>query len=124
MNEGQPNQNDLLQKLERQKSSFLSEGFVEAKTRIDRIDRSINLLKKNQKDLINAMADDFGHRAHQQSKLADIDGSIGPLENAKKNLKKWMKPEKRKVNQTKLVMDEDDQDQEQEVVLKSKTPQN
>ena len=66
MNEGEPTKNDLLQKLELQKSSFLSEGFVEAKTRIDRIDRSINLLKKNQKDLIKAMADDFGHRAHQK----------------------------------------------------------
>ena len=86
MNEGETIKNSLLQKLQLQKASFLSEGHVEAKTRIDRIDRSINLLKKNEKALIQAMADDFGHRAHQQSKLADIDGSIGPLENAKKNL--------------------------------------
>ena len=97
MTEGETIKNSLLQKLQLQKASFVSEGHVDAKTRIDRIERSINLLKKNEKDLIQAMADDFGHRAHQQSKLADIDGSIGPLENAKKNLKKWMKPQRRKV---------------------------
>ena len=97
MTEGETIKNSLLQKLQLQKASFVSEGHVDAKTRIDRIERSINLLKKNEKDLIQTMADDFGHRAHQQSKLADIDGSIGPLENAKKNLKKWMKPQRRKV---------------------------
>ena len=47
MNEGETIKNSLLEKLELQKASFLSEGHVEAKTRIDRIERSINLLKKN-----------------------------------------------------------------------------
>ena len=78
MNEEETIKNSLLQKLQLQKASFVSEGHVDAKTRIDRIERAINLLKKNEKDLIQAMADDFGHRAHQQSKLADIDGSNGP----------------------------------------------
>jgi len=42
------------------------------------------------------MAADFGHRSIDQSKLTDIDGSIGPLKDAKKHLRKWMQPEKRK----------------------------
>lgn len=82
--------------LDRQKQDYLREGAVSAETRIDRLDRSINLLKKYGSELCDAMAADFGHRSIQQSKLTDIDGSIGPLEHAKKNVAKWMRPEKRK----------------------------
>jgi len=82
--------------LDRQKQDYLREGAVSAETRIDRLDRSINLLKKYGSELCDAMAADFGHRSIQQSKLTDIDGSIGPLEHAKKNVVKWMRPEKRK----------------------------
>ena len=39
---------------------------------------------------------DFGHRSLDQSKMTDIDASIGPLESCKKQLRKWMRPEKRK----------------------------
>ena len=82
--------------LDRQKQDYIREGVVSAETRIDRLDRSINLLKKYGTQLCEAMAADFGHRSLQQSKLTDIDGSIGPLEHAKKNLRQWMRPEKRK----------------------------
>jgi len=43
------------------------------------------------------MAADFGHRSMDQSKMTDIDGAIGPLQHAKKHVRQWMKPEKRKV---------------------------
>jgi coniferyl-aldehyde dehydrogenase len=87
---------NMLAILDRQKQDYLREGVVSAETRIDRLDRSINLLKKYGPELCDAMAADFGHRSLQQSKLTDIDGSIGPLENAKKNVRRWMKPQKRK----------------------------
>jgi len=89
-------QANMLSILNRQKQDYIKEGVVSAETRIDRLDRSINLLKKYGPELCDAMAADFGHRSLQQSKLTDIDGSIAPLENAKKNLRRWMKPEKRK----------------------------
>lgn len=86
----------MLAILDRQKQDYIRQGVVSAETRIDRLDRSINLLKKYGPELCDAMAADFGHRSLQQSKLTDIDGSIGPLENAKKNVRRWMRPEKRK----------------------------
>jgi len=86
----------MLEILNRQKQDYIKEGVVSAETRIDRLDRAINLLKKYGPELCDAMAADFGHRSLQQSKLTDIDGSIGPLENAKKNVRRWMRPEKRK----------------------------
>ncbi|CAN0456343.1 unnamed protein product [Pylaiella littoralis] len=88
---------DMKAVLDRQKKSYLDEGAVTAETRIDRLDRAINILKKHGKELSDAMAADFGHRSLDQSKLTDIDGAIGPLEHAKKHVRQWMKPERRKV---------------------------
>jgi coniferyl-aldehyde dehydrogenase len=79
-----------------QKRAYIREGEVSAEIRIDRIDRAIGILQNNGSKLCEAMAADFGHRSLQQSKLTDIDGSIGPLKDAKKQLRKWMRPEKRK----------------------------
>lgn len=86
----------MLEVLDRQKQDYIKEGVVSAETRIDRMDRAINLLKKYDKQLCEAMAADFGHRSLDQSKLTDVDGSIGPLEHAKKHVRQWMRPEKRK----------------------------
>lgn len=89
--------NTMLDVLQRQQKSYLAEGKVSAETRIDRIDRAIALVEKHGSRLSDAMRQDFGHRSMEQSKLTDIDGSIGPLKHAKKHLRSWMKAEKRKV---------------------------
>ena len=93
----EPTQDDMQIVLDRQKQAYIAEGRVSAETRIDRIDRAINILKKNGDKLSEAMNADFGHRSFEQSQRTDIEGSIGPLEHAKKHLRGWMKPEKRKV---------------------------
>ena len=92
----EPTQADMQAVLDRQKKAYISEGAVSAETRIDRIDRAIDILKTHGTKLSEAMAADFGHRSLDQSKMTDIDGSIGPLESSKKQLRKWMRPEKRK----------------------------
>jgi len=92
----EPTQADMQAVLDRQKKAYIAEGAVSAETRIDRIDRAINILKTHGTKLSEAMAADFGHRSMDQSKMTDIDGSIGPLESSKKQLRKWMRPEKRK----------------------------
>ena len=87
---------DMKAVLERQKKAYIAEGVVTAETRIDRIDRAISILENHGKKLSEAMAADFGHRSLDQSKMTDIEGAIGPLKHAKKHLKQWMRPEKRK----------------------------
>jgi coniferyl-aldehyde dehydrogenase len=96
MTNAEPTQADMQAVLDRQKKAYIAEGAVSAETRIDRIDRAINILKTHGTKLSEAMAADFGHRSMDQSKLTDIDGSIGPLEASKKHIRKWMRPEKRK----------------------------
>ena len=96
MNNVEPTQADMHSVLDRQKKAYISEGSVSAETRIDRIDRAIDILKTHGTKLSEAMAADFGHRSLDQSKMTDIDASVGPLESCKKQLRKWMRPEKRK----------------------------
>ena len=97
MTNPEPTQEDMQAVLDRQKKAYLAEGVVTAKTRIDRIDRAIDILKKHGDKLSEAMAADFGHRSLEQSRVTDIEGPIAPLEHAKKQLREWMKPERRKV---------------------------
>jgi coniferyl-aldehyde dehydrogenase len=89
------NQEEMLTTLSRQRDAYIAEGAVSAETRIDRISRSIDLLERNSQALCEAMRVDFGHRSMAQSKITDISSAIGPLKHARKNLKKWMRPERR-----------------------------
>ncbi|MBQ62317.1 MAG: coniferyl aldehyde dehydrogenase [Gammaproteobacteria bacterium] len=88
---------EMMSILTRQRKSYIAEGEVSAETRIDRIDRAVSILEKSSAKLCEAMAADFGHRSFDQSKLADIDGAIGPLKDSKKHVRKWMRSERRKV---------------------------
>lgn len=88
---------EMLEVLGRQKSAHIAAGAVSAEVRIDRLDRAISLLENYGGKLCEAMATDFGHRSLEQSKLTDIDAAISPLKHARKNVKKWMRPEKRGV---------------------------
>ena len=92
----EPNKDEMESVLECQRSDFLKEGAVALKTRIDRLERVINLVKSGESMLIDAMSSDFGHRSTHQSLFTDIAGSIGPLRIAQKRMKEWTRPEKRK----------------------------
>lgn len=88
---------EMLTVLERQRDAYLREGEVTAEVRIDRLERAASLLKKHGDRLCEAMDSDFGHRSVDQSRLTDIDGSIGPLKHAVKHVRKWMRPERRSI---------------------------
>lgn len=83
--------------LAKQKAANIRDGSPSAEQREAWIDKSIDLLVTHGDALAKAMAEDFGHRSIDQSNLTDIAGSIGALKHSKKHLRKWMKPEKRKV---------------------------
>ncbi|MEQ8559372.1 MAG: coniferyl aldehyde dehydrogenase [Henriciella sp.] len=81
--------------LAKQKAAHLRDGIPSAEKREEWLDKAIDLLVTHRTALSEAMSADFGHRSIDQSDFTDIAGSIGALKFAKKNLKKWMKPEKR-----------------------------
>lgn len=81
--------------LDNQRQAFRAEGHVELATRIDRLDRCIALLVDNKQAICDAVDKDFQGRSPYVTQMMDIMNSIGSLKFVKKNLKKWIKPEKR-----------------------------
>ena len=81
--------------LDNQRRAFRAEGPVALATRIDRIDRCIALLVDNKEEICEAVNKDFGCRSKYVTLMTDVMNSVGSLKFVKKNLKKWMKPEKR-----------------------------
>ncbi|MFN9849943.1 MAG: coniferyl aldehyde dehydrogenase [Alphaproteobacteria bacterium] len=82
--------------LERQKAAHLRDGEASAELRIERIDRCIRLLRENRRAIEDALDTDFGARSREATAFTDVAGSIGPLQHARDNLRKWMRTEKRK----------------------------
>jgi coniferyl-aldehyde dehydrogenase len=81
--------------LEAQRADYLQEGVVTADTRIDRLNRGIDIQIKYQAKLVEALNSDFSCRSRQVSLLTDVGAGIAPMKHAVKHLRKWMKPEKR-----------------------------
>lgn len=88
----------VLLTLQQQKASFLVEGEVKFRTRINRLERAIGVLVSNQSRIADALCADFGHRSIHQSLLTDVASSIQPLKYAKAHLAKWMKPLSRSID--------------------------
>ena len=82
--------------LELQKSLNINEGAPSLELRSDRLDRVVSMVTKYKSEIISALQDDFGNRDPVMSAATEVDSVIGPMMHAKKNLKKWMKTEKRK----------------------------
>ena len=79
-----------------QKAAQLRDGIPSADVRINRIDRCIGLLVDHAEQIADALAQDFSSRSRDATLLADVASSIGVLKEAKANVVKWMKSEKRK----------------------------
>ena len=82
--------------LELQKSLNIKEGAPDISLRKDRLNRVIAMVNKYDKQIIKSVSQDFGNRDPMMSAATEVASVIGPMEHAKKNLKKWMKTEKRK----------------------------
>lgn len=81
--------------LERQKQAHIREGAPSAELRIDRINRAIGLVVDYRDEICDALCQDFGHRSTDQSIMSDVMGCLSGLKEAKKQLRKWMRPAKR-----------------------------
>ena len=87
---------DLNRILQNQRGAFEREGPVALETRIDRIDRCITLIVDHQDALCAAVNEDFGVRSQRVTRMSDLFTSVNTLKFVKKNIRKWMKPERRR----------------------------
>ena len=86
----------LLALLEHQRQAFLAEGEVLAQTREERLDRCISLLVDHQDTICQALAEDFSGRAKLISLMLEFYPSLTALKYARKHLRRWMKPQRRR----------------------------
>jgi coniferyl-aldehyde dehydrogenase len=85
----------MLTVLEAQKRAHIREGAPKASLRKDRLNRGIALLVDHKQEIVDAMNADFGARSKDMGMLTDVAGAIGPMKNARDNLERWMRPERR-----------------------------
>lgn len=86
---------EMLRLLKRQQEATREAGIPNASLRIDRIDRLLSLLADNADRIVEAIGEDFGSRAREQSLAADVLTPMQSLKYCRKHLKKWMKSERR-----------------------------
>ena len=78
-----------------QRASYLKEGVVSAETRIDRLQRGVDVIIKYNGQIAEALNSDFTCRPREVTLLTDVGAGIAPMKHAIKHLRSWMKPEKR-----------------------------
>ncbi|MAT92599.1 MAG: coniferyl aldehyde dehydrogenase [Halioglobus sp.] len=81
--------------LQMQREDYMREGVVSAETRIDRMQRAVDVLVKYNDKAVEALNTDFSCRPREITLLTDVGAGIAPLKHAIKHVRKWMKPEKR-----------------------------
>ncbi len=81
--------------LETQKETFIRNGPPNYKLRIDRLRRCVALIKTYETKIIDALNQDFQNRSIHEIKISEIDQNIRNLLFTIKNLKRWMRPQKR-----------------------------
>ncbi|MCA0273545.1 MAG: coniferyl aldehyde dehydrogenase [Proteobacteria bacterium] len=65
--------------------------------RRDRLDRLRTMLTGNEEAFVAAMSADFCHRSPHESRMLDIVMTLNTLRNARRNLRRWMRDERRHV---------------------------
>ncbi|MBC7602741.1 MAG: coniferyl aldehyde dehydrogenase [Ramlibacter sp.] len=78
--------------LEQQRAAFDAEPYPTAAVRLDRLRRLKAMTAQYTDQLIAAIAQDFGHRAHQETLLADVFTVQSGVRHAMSHLNSWMKP--------------------------------
>ncbi|MDM4766268.1 coniferyl aldehyde dehydrogenase [Pelomonas sp. SE-A7] len=78
--------------LELQRRAYEAERMPSYAVRRDRLQRLLAMTRKHGEALATAMARDFGHRARQESLLADVFTVESGTRHAIRCLRRWMKP--------------------------------
>lgn len=91
------NENNAQQILNLQRESFDQAGYPELATRIDRLNRLLAMLKKYEGKICKTVAEDFGVRPHELTRLTEVFLTMEHAQAAIENVSEWMQPERRQV---------------------------
>lgn len=89
---------DIATLFDAQRAVSRTDQQVALSIRLDRIERALAMMVAHCDRLCAAMSADFGTRPKAQSLAIDITATIDSLKTARRNLHKWMRPERRAAN--------------------------
>ncbi|MDG2308559.1 MAG: coniferyl aldehyde dehydrogenase [Candidatus Binatia bacterium] len=81
-----------------QREAYLKSPYPSHEERLARLSKVESILVDNADAIAAAINEDFGHRSEQETKMLELFGCVDGLRQTKKKLRKWMKPQKRKVS--------------------------
>ena len=81
--------------LELQKAEFVKNGIPSYNDRVDVLKRCIALIETHDEQIIEALNQDFQNRSRTEIITSEISQTIRNLNFSIKNLKRWMKPQRR-----------------------------
>ncbi|GGN18121.1 MULTISPECIES: coniferyl aldehyde dehydrogenase [Marinomonas] len=91
-------QDDMLAAFTRLKAIAQRASFPTADERRQCLKRLEAALLRSEASLLSALQKDFGHRAHEESRLLELIPVLGEIKHAKRHLKTWMRPSKRRLH--------------------------
>ena len=84
--------------LDTQRKAYYNHGIPSLGQRLETLNKLLGILRTNQSAIAEAISNDFGNRAHQETRLAELFLCIDGIKYTRKRLKKWMRPQKRSVS--------------------------
>jgi coniferyl-aldehyde dehydrogenase len=88
-------QTNMQSLLKQQQTSFREAGFPSVQLRIDRLDRLLAMIKKYDRQICDTIAEDFGARSYEMSRLTEVFTTIEQTKEAISSVARWMQPESR-----------------------------
>jgi coniferyl-aldehyde dehydrogenase len=83
--------------LQRQRDAFLSEGAPDLQRRRDALSRLRTALLKRRRDLARAISEDFSHRSRHETDILELVVTVQAIDYLQRNLRRFMRPEPRRV---------------------------
>ena len=89
-----PESDTLAGLLEKQRSAFQRQPHPSFEDRVNALDRLHNALIDYKDQLVSAVSSDFGTRSESETLMAEIFPLLDGIAYCRKNLRRWMKPQK------------------------------
>lgn len=89
---------DLERLLHSQRKACREHGIMSLAERRHHLKVLEQMLLDNQDQIVNAISKDFGNRAPQETRLLELFLCVDGIRYARRNLRKWMKPQRRSVS--------------------------
>jgi coniferyl-aldehyde dehydrogenase len=81
-----------------QREAYARHPYPSYEERIENLRKLERILVDNATAIAEAIGADFGHRAFEESLMAEVFASVDGIRDARKRLKKWMRPQRRHVS--------------------------